>query len=103
MYYTDHARMRMQQRGFSTELAEFVRIHGECFYFGGRRVFRCVNQGNRNAHVVPSVLREKLRKSPYIVVDDNDEIVTVGWRYKPLKSDYRPHYQNARRKRGRRH
>ena len=103
MRYSKHARVRKQQRGITSKLAEFVRTHGECEYSRGQLVFRYVRNGKtKNIHIPPP-LRDKLRKSPYIVVGRDGKVVTVGWHYKRRKENFRPHYENPRRKRGHRH
>lgn len=105
-HYSDHALARMQERGLTKELVEFLLSHGHCVHSGGAKVFYCPLHSLRKIakeDLISSLAINKLARFPYVVVaNDSDKIITAGYREGRIKRDTKP-YRRARQnsKRGR--
>lgn len=96
--YSLHAQGRMRQRGFRKEAVRLMLANGISVRSQGAIIYRYhrrkINKGESPA--IPPCLRDKLANFPYIVVSNNDDIITVGYRRARIKRDTKP-YQQARR------
>lgn len=81
--YTDHARKRMQQRGIGKWVVDLLLLYGCEEYDGQGAVRHFFDKQSRRA------LRREIGRNLYnrfthlwdaYVVEQNDEIITVGWR-----------------------
>ncbi len=96
---SDHARVRITQRGISIELVEFILIHGKTVRSNNAWIHHC-----RHKKFTPHVLRdlspafkEKLAKHPYVVTN-GERLITVGYGYKRIKTAYQPRKRRGRRR-----
>lgn len=86
--YSQHAALRMQQRGISEQIVEHLLAFGRTSYHKGREVVyfdhRTLSRLQRVGEVCPQIC-QKLRRH-YLVLQDGD-VVTVGHRTVHFKRD----------------
>lgn len=84
---TYHCQARMQQRGITQELIDFVISYGEATYLKGAEVFRIPRSEEKMVKSETKISRQFLEKalSVYVVVAENT-VVTVAKSYKKLKA-----------------
>ena len=88
---SSHASIRMQQRGISHRLVEFILAKGEYFHQHGARVFFVPR---RSRVKVPPNFRDQLTRRPGVIAhcaENNIHIITVCWLYKRPKYNERPY------------
>ena len=88
--FTQHSKKRMQQRGITEKAIKYLIEYGELTFDGhGGKVFY-LNKKNRN--LIPSCLSKDqfkvIRKqlNSYVVLSHDDQVITVGHRYKRRKN-----------------
>lgn len=84
---SNHCQARMQQRGITEELIDFVISYGETTYLRGAEVFRIPRGEEKMVKSETKISRQFLEKalSVYVVVAENT-VVTVAKSYKKLKA-----------------
>ena len=87
---SSHASIRVQQRGISRPLVEFILAKGEYSHQRGARVFFVPK---RNRLKVPPNFRDQLARRPCVIAqcaENYIRIITVCWLYKRPKHNWRP-------------
>tara|TARA_R110002072_G_scaffold190881_3_gene347756 strand:- start:1034 stop:1498 length:465 start_codon:yes stop_codon:yes gene_type:complete len=94
MKYSNHARRRTQQRGIPAEVVSLLLEFGDTENAGdGASIYSF-----RSKHIKDELIRESAMRGvksverylhTYLVMSDDEIIVTVGHRYKRVKRDFR--------------
>jgi len=86
--FSEHALVRMQQRGIRPNVVEYLLVYGRAEYDhnGGRIVFfdKAARQLGRNNIALASVDIERYSNT-YVVVACDGTVTTVGHRYKRIR------------------
>ncbi len=82
---TQHARIRMQQRGITTEVINLVSTFGQVNYHRGHRVLFLSRKAQQKVNDLdlPRPIKEKAART-YVVMG-NDSVITVGIKYRHFK------------------
>lgn len=89
--FSNHAKIRMQQRGISRTLVEFILANGKPTYYAGAKTY-LLPTNYAIPDSVPKEVVEKIARRPYVVVSGDGDaatVVTVGWRIQRIKKNGR--------------
>ena len=86
--YTNHAKVRTQQRGIPPLIVDFIYRYGQAVRSNGADVY-CLNKLSRKKlkQDIGSIVYRRIRDllDTYIVVSDSGYLITAAKRYKRIK------------------